>query len=158
MIEWLVRVVVLALEVALALPLLYLLLLSAAALVAARRARSVSAAGSGQDAQSASAALPSIHFALLVPAHDEALVITELLESVAALDYPAERRDVYVIADNCTDDTADLVRKARTPNVQVCERRDDHQRGKGYALRWLLEELERAGHRCNAYVIVDADS
>src|SRR5260221_4187316 len=116
MIEWLVRVVVLALEVALALPLLYLLLLSAAALVAAWNARSVAAAESGQDAQSEGATPPAIHFALLGPAHDEALVITELLDCVAALGYPPERRYVCVIAVNCTVDTADLVRQARTSN------------------------------------------
>jgi 1,2-diacylglycerol 3-beta-glucosyltransferase len=144
---WFGRGLLLALEGMLALPLLYLAVLSLAALVGARRR----AAPSPPLAQ-----VPRI--ALLVPAHDEAEVIGALLASVAALEYPQARRDVYVIADNCTDATARLAREAGVPGVRVTERHDLVRRGKGHALRWQLEALERAGERYAGYLIVDADS
>ncbi|HEY7984082.1 MAG TPA: glycosyltransferase family 2 protein, partial [Ktedonobacterales bacterium] len=144
---WIARGVLVALEVALALPLLYLAVLSLAALFGARRmATSTPAMGEPP------------RLALLVPAHDEAEVIGELLASVAALDYPVARRDVYVIADNCSDATARIARTAGVAGVAVCERHDAAERGKGFALRWQLEALEQAGQRYDGYLIVDADS
>src|SRR3954468_13483315 len=77
-------------------------------------------------------------FALLVPAHDEEPTIGRLLASVRALDYPAGRFDVYVVADNCTDRTAEI---ARAAGALVEERFDQVARGKGYALRWLLARM-----------------
>ncbi len=94
-------------------------------------------------------------FAVLVPAHDEEPVLGRLLDSLAALDYPPELVRVYVVADNCTDGTAAL---ARARGALALERRDLARPGKGYALAWLLAELERMGQRFDAYVIVDADS
>jgi cellulose synthase/poly-beta-1,6-N-acetylglucosamine synthase-like glycosyltransferase len=147
MITWLMRSVLLAVEAALALPLVYLAALSVAALVGARcRAVRVPEVAEAP------------RMALLVPAHDEAAVIEALLASVAALDYPTARRDIYIIADNCTDATARLAREAGVPGVRVYERHDPVQQGKGYALRWQLEALEQAGERYDGYLIVDADS
>jgi hypothetical protein len=94
-------------------------------------------------------------FAVLVPAHDEEPVLARLLDSLAALDYPPELVRVCVVADNCTDGTAAL---ARARGALVYERRDPARLGKGFALAWLLAELERTGQRFDAYVIVDADS
>ena len=98
---------------------------------------------------------PNYRFAILVPAHNEEALLPRLLASLAALDYPHDRVDVHVVADTCTDRTADVARGA---GVSVHERADAHQRGKGYALRWLLEELARQGVAYDAYVVVDADS
>jgi cellulose synthase/poly-beta-1,6-N-acetylglucosamine synthase-like glycosyltransferase len=94
-------------------------------------------------------------FALLVPAHDEETTIGRLLASTRALAYPAGRYDVYVIADNCTDRTAEVARDA---GAQVEERFDQSARGKGYALRWLLALLRERGTRYDAYVVIDADT
>jgi cellulose synthase/poly-beta-1,6-N-acetylglucosamine synthase-like glycosyltransferase len=94
-------------------------------------------------------------FAVLVPAHNEEAVLGRLLDSLAALDYPPELVRVCVVADNCTDGTAAV---ARAQGALVVERRDPERSGKGYALAWLLAELERMGQRFDAYVIVDADS
>jgi cellulose synthase/poly-beta-1,6-N-acetylglucosamine synthase-like glycosyltransferase len=151
MITWMARGLLLALEAVLALPLLYLAVLSVAALAGARR----------RAAELPTAELPTAEtprIALLVPAHDEAAVIAALLASVGALEYPVARRDVYVIADNCTDATAQLAREAGVPGVRVCERHDLDLRGKGYALRWQLQALEEAGERYDGYLVVDADS
>lgn len=94
-------------------------------------------------------------FALLVPAHDEEALLPRLLASVRAVDYPSDRLDVYVVADNCTDRTADV---ARAGGARVDERVDEVERGKGYALRWLLAQIGAAGERYDAFVVVDADS
>ncbi len=91
-------------------------------------------------------------FAILVPAHSESLVISRLLESLGALDYPRSNFDVYVIADNCSDDTAD---RARSFGAHVLERIDPKHTGKGFALRWALERIRGAAH--DAIVVVDAD-
>lgn len=154
------RALLLGSEALLALPLLYLLVLSGAALVGGWQARRPSTMQAAHGPTWDQSTLPSgrPRFAVLIPAHDEELVIGGVLASVAALDYPAAWRDVYVIADNCTDATAEVAREAGVPGVQVCERRDERQRSKGHALRWLLEELERSGQRYDGYVVVDADS
>jgi cellulose synthase/poly-beta-1,6-N-acetylglucosamine synthase-like glycosyltransferase len=94
-------------------------------------------------------------FALLVPAHDEERTIGRLLQSIRALEYPAGRFDVYVVADNCTDRTAEI---ARAAGAVVEERFDQTTRGKGYALRWLLARMRERGARFDAYVILDADT
>jgi cellulose synthase/poly-beta-1,6-N-acetylglucosamine synthase-like glycosyltransferase len=155
------RALLLGAEGALAVPLLYLLLLSIAALLAGRR----TGRNAPPDAPRLLASSPTTpaapwrpRFALLIPAQDEEQVIGSLLCSIAALDYPAALRDAYVVADNCSDETAEIARQAGVAGVQVCERRDDRRRGKGYALQWLLEDLERAGQRYDGYVVVDADS
>ena len=119
----------------------YLLLLTAAALLGPRRAP---AAGPARR-----------RFALLVPAHDEEALLPRLLASVRAVDYPADRLDVYVVADNCTDRTAAV---AHAAGARVYERTDEAERGKGYALRWLLGRIRAAGERYDAFVVVDADS
>jgi cellulose synthase/poly-beta-1,6-N-acetylglucosamine synthase-like glycosyltransferase len=94
-------------------------------------------------------------FAILIPAHNEELLIGRLLHSLAALDYPARLADVCVVADNCHDRTAEL---ARAGGALVYERHDDAARSKGHALRWLLERLAAEGRRYDAVVVVDADS
>ncbi len=120
---------------------LYLLLLTVAGLV--RRAR-VHPPGR-----------PSTRFAILVPAHNEELLLPRLLESLARVDYPRELYGVYVVADNCTDATAQVARQA---GATVFQRRDSQRRGKGYALEWLLERVRALGPQHDAYLFLDADS
>lgn len=98
---------------------------------------------------------PQTRFALLVPAHDEEVVITRTLRNLLALDYPRDLYAVHVIADNCTDQTAAL---ARAAGAIVHERTDADLRGKGYALRWLFERLLTDARSGDAFVVVDADS
>ncbi len=89
----------------------------------------------------------------LVPAHDERLLIGHCLTSLLAQDYPPELRHVVVVADNCTDDTAQV---AAAYGVEVLERRDATLRGKPFAIAWALERCDLVGH--DAIVIVDADT
>jgi cellulose synthase/poly-beta-1,6-N-acetylglucosamine synthase-like glycosyltransferase len=94
-------------------------------------------------------------FAVLVPAHNEESVIERLLTSLNALEYPRERFDICVVADNCDDSTAAIARRL---GARVYERSTTSERAKGYALRWLLERLQQEGHTYDAFVVVDADS
>lgn len=97
----------------------------------------------------------SRRFALAIPAHNEAALIGRLLASLRELDYPEDRFQVYVVADNCTDGTASL---ARSMGARVHERFDDSLQGKGFALRWLLERIRADEQRHDAFVVLDADS
>ena len=94
-------------------------------------------------------------FAVLVPAHNEELLIGRLLRSLAQLDYPRELFEVCVVADNCTDGTARL---ARDLGARVYERTDSSKRAKGFALRWLIERLFEQPRVYDAFVVFDADS
>ena len=98
---------------------------------------------------------PAHRFAIVVPAHDEERVLGRLLASLRELAYPAALFDVVVAADNCSDATAAI---ARAGGALVFERDDIEHQGKGWALRWLLDELGAAHRSYDAYVLLDADS
>jgi hypothetical protein len=97
-------------------------------------------------------------FAVLVPAHDEELVIGDTLDALTAVDYPAALWTAHVVADHCTDRTVQLVRAA---GVDVRENTSG-ARGKGPALQWLLGEVladaARDARPVDAVAIVDADT
>ena len=78
---------------------------------------------------------PKKTFALLVAAHNEEAVVCDIVESLNRLDYPKEMYDVFVIADNCTDNTA---MKARSKGALVYERFNKEKRGKGFAMEWMF--------------------
>ncbi|MCX7791082.1 MAG: glycosyltransferase family 2 protein [Chloroflexaceae bacterium] len=98
---------------------------------------------------------PATRFLIIVPAHNEELLLPRLLASLDNLDYPRERFAVHVVADNCYDRTADL---ARAAGACVHERFDPDRQGKGHALQWLLERLGPGDPPYDAIVVVDADS
>ena len=62
---------------------------------------------------------PTKKFAMIVAAHNEEVVIGKLIESMQKLNYPKELYDVFIIADNCTDKTAEI---SRGYGVKVFER------------------------------------
>lgn len=91
--------------------------------------------------------------AILVPAHNEEKIISILLNSLKKLDYPQNKYESIVIADNCNDMTADVVRKN---GFKVLERNDREKLGKGYALAWAFEKLKNRDY--DVFVIIDADT
>ena len=99
------------------------------------------------------AAAPLKRFAVIIPAHNEEMVIEAALESWKRVLYPAELFTVYVVADNCTDRTEEIARLHGAVSVR---RQDNEKRGKGYALEWALGELPL--HKYDAIVFVDADT
>lgn len=99
------------------------------------------------------AVLPSL--AVIVPAHDEELVLAGTLASLLAQDYPREHVEIVVVADNCSDRTAAL---ARAQGVTVLERTEPTERGKGYALNFAVAHLLARPTPPDGLVIVDADT
>ena len=94
--------------------------------------------------------------AILIAARNEENVIGYLLDSICAQTYPMDHVDVYVGADNCTDDTA---RVAREHGAIVFERHDTLHVGKGYVLNDMLRRIRRPGRRhYDAYLVLDADN
>ncbi|MEY4762715.1 MAG: hypothetical protein RLZZ200_2571 [Pseudomonadota bacterium] len=91
--------------------------------------------------------------ALVVPAHNEEGGIGRTLGNLMRIAGADGATDVVVIADNCTDATADV---ARSFGARVLEREDPLRRGKGYALDHAFGLL--AGDSYLAYVVIDADS
>lgn len=98
---------------------------------------------------------PKNRFALLIAAHNEEVVIGSLIESMLKLDYPKEMYDIFVIADNCNDDTAKI---SKSYGVNVCERFNKDKRGKGYALEWMFAKLFKMDKQYDAIAIFDADN
>ncbi len=94
-------------------------------------------------------------FAVIVPAHNEESTLGPTIKSILALNYPREKFDVMVIADNCTDLTATV---ARDSGAIVVERTNNELRGKGHALRWCFDMLLLDPAKYDALVVVDADS
>ena len=95
-----------------------------------------------------------LRFDVIVPAHDEAVVIERTVASLLVMDWPRDRFRLLVIADNCGDATALL---ARAAGAEVLERRDVSRRGKGYALEFAFQASQAFGW-ADAVVVVDADT
>lgn len=96
-------------------------------------------------------------YAILIAARNEKNVIGALLDSISKQDYPSDLITTFVVADNCTDNTADIVRSKGC----VCyERFDNEHKTKGFALEYLLDRIEEDYGRMNfeGYFIFDADN
>ena len=93
-------------------------------------------------------------FDIVVPSHNEERVIAQTVQSLLAIDWPAHRRRILVVADNCKDGTAAV---ARAAGAEVLERFSETERGKGYALAFGFQNSAQAG-LAEAVVVVDADT
>jgi 1,2-diacylglycerol 3-beta-glucosyltransferase len=96
----------------------------------------------------------TMRFDVIVPAHDEEAGIAAAVRSILAIDWPGDCFRVIVVADNCTDATAEVAAQA---GAQVLVRQDSQQRGKGYALAHAFHD-SRARGWADAVAIIDADS
>lgn len=96
-------------------------------------------------------------FAVLISARNESAVIGNLLESINNQTYDKNLVDVFVVADNCTDNTAEIAREC---GANVYERFNKINVGKGYALNFLLKHIARdfGSDRYDAYFVFDADN
>ncbi len=95
-----------------------------------------------------------LKFAILIPAHNEQDVIDKLITNLKKLDYPDDFYRIIVIADNCTDNTAQV---ARESGAIVWERRDPLRRGKQYTLDWAFRRVLKEGN-FDAVCVFDADN
>ncbi|RSX51786.1 N-acetylglucosaminyltransferase [Bifidobacterium goeldii] len=96
-------------------------------------------------------------YAVLISARNEEGVIGNLIDSLREQTYPSELIDIWLVADNCTDGTAQL---ARDRGCYVVERNNLKLIGKGYALTYLLGRMMDDGVADNydAYFVFDADN
>lgn len=96
-------------------------------------------------------------YAVLISARNEESVLPQLLQSLRNQTYPAELIKIFVVADNCTDRTAETAARL---GAQVYERFHTTRVGKGYALEYLLQNIEGEYGKAyfDAYLVFDADN
>lgn len=96
-------------------------------------------------------------YAIMISARNEKNVIGSLLDSINAQDYDMSKVTVFVVADNCTDNTAEI---SRNKGAIVYERFDEEHKTKGYALQYLVKQIDKYYGVMNyeAYFIFDADN
>ena len=96
-------------------------------------------------------------YAIVIAARNEEAVIGNLLDSIKKQDYPSDLLTTFVVADNCTDKTAEIARK----NGAICyERFDNERKTKGFALQYLFDKIEEDYGRQSfeGYFVFDADN
>ena len=96
-------------------------------------------------------------YAIFISARNEKGVIGELLDSLRNQTYPDDMYDMYVVADNCTDETAEV---ARQHGAIVYERFNQEEVGKGYALNYLYHHVIdlKGEDYYEAFMVFDADN
>ena len=106
-------------------------------------------------------------FCIFVPCHNEETVIAATIKNHAKVQYNPELFDIYYLADNCSDATAEKARKAiekyGIKNFHVLERNVDDpcKKGKPHAINWgiqTLEEGEGFYKKYDMFMILDADN
>ena len=119
---------------------LTLALLSLAALWPGQVARGIKPAETGR-------------IAIVVPAHNESASIARTLNNLLAACHADAHTDLWVIADNCDDDTA---QQAEAAGARVIVRRNAGLRGKGHALEYAFARLTPMAY--SWLLVIDADS
>ena len=94
-------------------------------------------------------------FMAIIPAHNEEMVVGNLIESLKNQDYDDDLYDIYVVADNCTDNTAKVAKEA---GAIVYERFDKIKQTKGYVLDWFLRKKIEENADYDAFLVFDADN
>ena len=94
-------------------------------------------------------------FMAIIPAHNEEMVVGSLIESLKNQTYDKDLYDIYVIADNCTDNTA---RVAEEAGAIVYQRFDSVNKTKGFALNWFLQQKISENADYDALFVFDADN
>jgi len=98
---------------------------------------------------------PQKRFAILIAAHNEERVIAHIINSLSRQNYPKDMYDIYVIADNCTDRTAEI---AEENGAIVYVRNNDVEKGKGFALEWMFKHIFAMGDKYDVISVFDADN
>ena len=96
-------------------------------------------------------------YGFLIAARNEKDSIANIIDSIRAQNYNQERIHIFVVADNCSDLTAEI---ARSKGAFVFERNDKEKLGKSYALEFAFKEIFEKYEYLNidAFFIFDADN
>ena len=101
---------------------------------------------------------PQCRFLVLVPAHNEEAVVADIVENLQHMEYPKELYDFFIIADNCSDRTADVARQMGANVLELHKERADDPTGKPLALQKALNLLTGYQDRYDMLMIFDADN
>ncbi len=97
-------------------------------------------------------------FLILVPAHNEESVIGDIVKNLQQMEYPSYLYDFYVIADNCTDNTAQVVRSLGGKIIETKKDGPDAPTGKPIALKKALDSISDYEKKYDLLMIFDADN
>lgn len=101
---------------------------------------------------------PEARFLILVPAHNEEAVIADMVRNLENLEYPKALYDYYIIADNCTDATAEIARSMGAKVIENHKPSEDAPTGKPIALRNALFSIPDYAERYDLLMVFDADN
>ena len=101
---------------------------------------------------------PKLRFLVLVPAHNEEAVIGDIIDNLSHMDYPREMYDFYILADNCTDRTADVARSMGANVLESHKDGPDAPTGKPIALQKALKALAGYQDQYDLAMFFDADN
>lgn len=102
-----------------------------------------------------------LKYAVVIAGRNEEKVIGQLIESIRKCDYPQDKIDIFVVAHNCTDKTAEVSRLVMKENGgYVYEYNNPQERTKGYALKHAFEciKTEKGIKNYDGYFVFDADN
>lgn len=94
-------------------------------------------------------------FAIIIPARDESLVISNLLDSIKRQSIKVNPKDIYIIVESRKDKT---VETAKSRNINIVYRRDLTKKRKGYAIDDAVKKILKAKKHYDMYFIFDADN
>ena len=95
---------------------------------------------------------------IVIPAHNEEEVISGVIENMKQMDYPKELYDFYVLADNCTDNTAEIARNLGAKVLEFHKERPDEPTGKSIVLQKAFRALNGYQDNYDAVFFFDADN
>lgn len=98
-----------------------------------------------------------LRYGVIIPARNEERVIERLIQSLRAMNYPQDKIDIFVVAHNCNDRTAEL---ARREGAIVYEYNNENERTMGYAFRYLFDRIREdyGTERYDAFLMTNADN
>ncbi|MBO4423581.1 MAG: glycosyltransferase family 2 protein [Clostridia bacterium] len=96
-------------------------------------------------------------YGIVIPARNEEEVVAGLIESIHKNNYPQDQLEIFVIAHNCTDNTAAIARKN---GAVVYEYDNPDECTKGYALKYLFEQIEKdcGTQNYDGFFVLDVDN
>lgn len=101
---------------------------------------------------------PKLRFLALVPAHNEEAVVSDIIENLKHMEYPAELYDFYILADNCTDRTADIARQMGAKVLEFTKASEDEPTGKSVVLQKAFDALPGYQDQYDMVMFFDADN
>ena len=96
-------------------------------------------------------------FGIIIPARNEEKIIANVLRTLKMQNYPKDKFDIFVVADNCTDNTASAARELGAVVFERFDCNKKHHRV-GYALQFAFNEILLNYDDYDAFIRLDADS